>query len=123
MRKQGTEDLDYLEKIMDDNQSIESLKHDKQFWKLLTTSQEFRKTIIEALVSCKDGENVPLFLGMIFIKTVENDLTNDFHQMIYFEEYSFRHFTHMHKTNNISTKDIEFKFQNMVKWLHRSHFK
>eukprot|EP00091_Calanus_sinicus_P017313 TRINITY_DN37380_c0_g1_i1.p1 TRINITY_DN37380_c0_g1~~TRINITY_DN37380_c0_g1_i1.p1 ORF type:complete len:122 (-),score=22.67 TRINITY_DN37380_c0_g1_i1:137-460(-) len=83
MRKQGNEDLNYLEKIMDDNQSIESLKHDRQFWKLLTTNPEFRKTTIEALVSSKDGENVPLFFGMIFIKTVENDLTNGFHQMIF----------------------------------------
>ena len=92
IRHQGKEDLNYVDKILNDNMSIESLKYDKQFWKLITTNQEFRKTIIEAMVTYNAGENIPAFFSMVFVKTVEKELTNDFHQMIYFEERFFHIF-------------------------------
>ena len=86
IRREGKDGFDFVEKILDDNLSIESLKYDKTFWKLITSNPVFRRTIIEAMLSRNDGEHIGDFFGMIFIKTVEKELTNDFQQMIYFEE-------------------------------------
>merc|ERR1711971_684463 len=60
--------------VSDDNVSIKSLKHDKHFWELFTSKEEFRASIIQALVAHNYGMKVEPFFEVVIEKTVEKDL-------------------------------------------------
>ena len=61
VKGEDADELNYKEIVLDDSMSIEALKHDKKFWRLIVTNQEFRQTMIESIISCNEGEHIGQF--------------------------------------------------------------
>ena len=76
-------EIEFLEKILDPSFSLMNLRHDKPFWKLMGTNNDFNTTVVVTVVATNSTEKVETFFTVVFMKVQGQEIYHKCLQKMY----------------------------------------